>query len=228
MRGRLQAFKLADDGKLIQADRTGLKETADPAPDVPTIPLGIWDHPTKNLIYVGLVTRNQLGVYSYDNNGALSFVSAVPNSGQDICWVRVNKAGTRLYAVNNLPREDASDKTSTITVFDISGDKAEKPVEISRSEIPLPLGTFVNNRVAEQPNSTAFQLTLDPSEEFLYVINQRIDQTDANRSKDGNVLHTFRIGGESGALTAVSSRHLLDDGVSHRARPQGVVAIDVK
>jgi 6-phosphogluconolactonase (cycloisomerase 2 family) len=227
VRGRLQAFRLADDNKLVQVDRTELTETADPVPDVPTVPLGIWDHPTKNLIYVGLVTRNQLGVYRYDDNGALSFVSAVPNSGQDICWVRVNKAGTRLYAVNNLPREDADDKTSTITVFDISGDKAEKPVEISRSAIPLPLGTFVNNRVAEQPNSTAFQLTLDPSEEFLYVINQRIDQTDANGSKDGNVLHTFRIG-ESGVLTTVSSRHLLDDGVSHRARPQGVVAIDVR
>jgi 6-phosphogluconolactonase (cycloisomerase 2 family) len=227
VRGRLQSFMLTDDGKLIQADRTVLKETADPAPDVPTIPLGIWDHPTKNLIYVGMVTRNQLGVYRYDDNGALSFVSAVANSGQDICWLRVNKAGTRLYAVNNLPRGEADDASSTITVFDISGDNAENPVEISRSEIPLPLGTFVNNRVATQPNSAAFQITLDQQEEFLYVINQRIDQTEANLSKNGNVLHTFSIG-ESGALTAVSSRHLQDDGVSHRARPQGIVAIDLK
>jgi hypothetical protein len=163
----------------------------------------------------------------YDDTGDLSFVSAVPNSGQDICWLRVNKAGTRLYAVNNLPRTEAEDMTSTITVFDISGDKAEKPVEIARTQIPIPLGSFVNNRVADQPNSTAFQLTLDPSEEYLYVVNQRVDQTDANTSTGGNVLHAFRID-EAGVPNVVSSRHLLRDGVSYRARPQGVVAIDVE
>ena len=172
------------------------------------------------------MTRNKLGVYRYDDDGKLSFVSAVPNSGQDVCWLRVNTSGTRLYAVNNLPRGDASDMTSTITVFDISGDRAESPVEIGRTAIPMPYGTFVNNRVASQPNSTAFQLTLDESEEYLYVINQRINQTGTNTSKDGNVLHVFRID-EWGTVTATASRDLMQDGVSHRSRPQGVVAIDL-
>ena len=94
-------------------------------------------------------------------------------------------------------------------------------------EIPLPLGTFVNNRVAEQPNSTAFQLTLDDAERNLYVINQRINQTPTNKSKEGNVLHSFRID-KDGHLTAASARHLNEDGVSYRARPQGVVAVDVQ
>lgn len=101
------------------------------------------------------------------------------------------------------------------------------PVEIARTAIPMPLGTFVNNRNAEQPASTAFQLTLDEAEEFLYVINQRIDQTDANMSKEGNVIHAFRIG-DDGTLESVSARHLLGDGVSHRARPQGLVAVDIE
>ncbi len=227
VRGGLRSFTLSDEGVLKQVNRTDLPETVDPAPDVPTIPLGIWDHPDKKLVYVGLVTRNQLGVFRYNDNGELSFVGAVENSGQDICWLRVNKAGTRLYAVNNLPREGTDDTTSTITVFDISGDRAEKPVEISRTAIPLPLGTFVNNRVSEQPNSTAFQLTIDEAEEFLYVINQRINQTDENVSADGNVLHAFHIE-DDGSLSAVASYHLLEDGVSHRARPQGVVAIDIR
>ncbi len=226
VRGRLQSFVLTADGELVQGERTSIPETVDPAPEVPSLPLGIWDHPTRNLVYVGLVTRNQLGVYSYDDHGALSFVAAVPNSGQDICWLRTNKAGTRLYAVNNLPREDAGDMTSTITVFDISGEHAESPVEIARTAIPLPLGSFVNNRVAEQPASTAFQLTLDEDEAFLYVLNQRIDQTDGNASQDGNVLHIFAVA-DDGTLALVGSRDLLDDGVSHRARPQGLVAIDL-
>ncbi len=227
VRGRLRSFRLTDDGKLVDVSRTEIPETVDPAPEVPTIPLGIWDHPQKNLLYAGLVTRNQLGVFRHDDKGKLSFVSAVDNSGQDICWLRVNKAGTRLYAVNNLPRENSGDMTSTITVFDISGGNAERPVEISRTAIPLPLGTFVNNRTGEQPNSTAFQMTLDPSEEFLYVINQRIDQTNRNISRDGNVLHAFGIE-ENGSLSVIASYHLLEDGISHRARPQGVVAIDIR
>ena len=226
VQGRLRSFYVTPEGDLSEADIEALTETADPAPDVPTLPLGIWDHPTKNLLYVGLVTRNQLGVYSYDDSGDLSFVSAVPNSGQDICWLRVNRAGTRLYAVNNLPREGTGDTTSTITVFDISGANAENPVELSRSEIPLPAGTFVNNRTAEQPGSTAFQLTLDPSEEYLYVVNQRIDQTAANTDPAGNVIHSFRIDAD-GSVVAVAARDLLQDGVNHRARPQGLVAIDI-
>jgi 6-phosphogluconolactonase (cycloisomerase 2 family) len=227
VRGRLQSFRLADDGKLLSTGRTSLPETVEPAPDVPTLPLGIWDHPTKHLVYVGLVTRNQLGVFRYDDAGTLSFVTSVPNSGQDICWLRVNRSGTRLYAINNLPREGTSDTTSTLTVFDISGDRAEKPVEIARTAIPMPLGTFVNNRNAEQPSSTAFQLTLDDEEKYLYVINQRIDQTDTNTSKEGNVLHSFRIL-DDGTVEPVAFRHLIPDGVHHRARPQGVVTVDIQ
>lgn len=226
VQGRLRSFHLTSEGNLSEADIEPLTETADPVPEVPTLPLGIWDHPTKNLLYVGLVTRNQLGVFSYDDNGDLVFVSAVPNSGQDICWLRVNRTGTRLYAVNNLPREGSGDTTSTITVFDISGANAKNPVELSRSEIPQPAGTFVNNRAAEQPGSTAFQMTLDPSEEYLYVVNQRIDQTPANTDPAGNVIHSFRIGVD-GSVEAVAARDLLQDGVNHRARPQGLVAIDI-
>ena len=226
VRGRLQSFRLDENGTLAQADRVTLPETADPAPDVPSIPLGLWDHPTKNLLYAGLVTRNQLGVYRYDEQGKLSFVSAVANSGQDICWIRVNKAGTRLYAVNNLPREDEQDKTSTITVFDISGENAKQPVELARTEIPLPLGTFVNNRNGEQPNSAAFQFTLDENEEYLYVINQRINQATEGGPQSGNVLHVFRVE-PAGKLALVESRHLKQDDVDVTARPQGVVALDL-
>jgi hypothetical protein len=227
VRGQINTFWLNDDGTLEQADRTDLPETVDPAPDVPTVPLGIWDHPTKNLLYAGFVTRNQLGVFRYDDRGMLTFLAAVSNSGQDICWIRTNADGTRLYAVNNLPREDAMDGASTITVFDISGDRAENPVEIGRVELPYPLGTFVNNRVGSQPNSTAFQFELDAEESFLYVVAQRIDQTEENDSDRGNMIHTVKLD-RSGALEVVATRDLLDDGVSPRARPQGIVMIDLE
>lgn len=226
VQGGIRTFLLDGSGRLQRADHQALPETVTPAPDVPTIPLGIWDHPTRRLLYVGLVTRNQLGVYRYDQNGMLSFEGAVPNSGQDICWIKTNADGTRLYAINNLPREDERDMGSTVTVFDISGARATKPVELGRVELPLPLGTFVNNRAAAQPNSAAFQFDLDEEAGFLYVVSQRINQTDANRSSEGNILHTVKLD-RDGALKVVASRHMKSDGVSPRARPQGVLVLDV-
>lgn len=225
VRGRIESFRLDGHGRLNRVGVTELQETEEPAPEVPTVPLGLWHHPSRNLVYVGMVTRNRLGTYTYDSDGSLRFVSAVPNSGQDICWIRVNRSGTRLYAVNNLPREERQDGAGTVTVFDISGPRAESPVEIDRVELPLPLGTFVNNRNIAQPNSTPFQLTLDPDEEFLYVINQRINQVDENASEQGNVLHVLAIKAD-GTLNVVGSRHLGQDGIPQTARPQGLVAID--
>lgn len=227
VRGQINTFWLSNNpGELSLVDRQALPETASPTPEVPTVPLGLWDHPKKNLLYVGLVTRNQLGVFSYDDKANLSFVSAVPNSGQDICWLKTNKSGTRLYAVNNLPRDDQGDDASTITVFDISGRNAEKPVEIDRIALPLPLGTFVNNRNIAQPNSTAFQFAIDDREKFLYVVNQRINQTADNTIKDGNVLHILKIV-DGGKLSLVGSRALGPDGATFESRPQGVVTLDL-
>lgn len=227
VRGRLRTMMLDADGRLTSVDAIAIAETADPAPEVPSVPLGIWDHPDKNLLYVGLVTRNALGVYRYDSGGRLSFVTAIPNSGQDICWLRVNRDGTRLYAVNNLPREEQMDDASTVTVFDISGRKAERPVEIDRIALPMPLGTFVNNRNAPQPNSTAFQLDIDPSGKLLWVLAQRIDQTENNDSDKGNILHVLKID-RKGKLTVAKSRHLGQDGVHPTARPQGIVTLDMQ
>ena len=95
----------------------------------------------------------------YSDKGKLTFVTTVSNSGQDICWVLVNKAGTRVYTVNNLPR-DANDRACTVSVYDISGSKAEKPVEIGRLQLPLPGDWFVNNRMFRQPDSTSFQMDI--------------------------------------------------------------------
>lgn len=227
VRGRINSFQLsANPGQLELADRQTIPETASPMPDVPTVPLGLSDHPKKDLLYVGLVTRNQLGVYRYNDMGKLSFISAVSNSGQDICWIRTNKKGTRLYAVNNLPRDAQGDEGSTITVFDISGQNAEMPVEIERVALPLPLGTFINNRNMAQPNSTAFQFAIDDRERFLYVVSQRINQTAENDINDGNLLHILKIV-DGGKLSVVGSRAMGPDGVTVGSRPQGVITLDL-
>lgn len=230
VQGQVHSFKVGADGSLTEVMRETIPETIPNylykgSPGVTSIPLGIWDHPTKNLLYVGFITRNELGVYRYDDKGMLTFVRTVPNSGQDICWVLVNKEGTRLYSVNNLPRDEYADTGSTISIYDISGKNAEKPKELGRVVLPNPGESFINNRMFSQPGSTAFQIDLDPEEKFLYVMAQRINQHEENKSEEGNILHTYAVD-EKGMLSHVSARHLGQDGIPANSRPQGVVTFN--
>lgn len=230
VQGQLHVFQVGRDGRLTERRLVQLPET-NPGykykdmDGVPSMPLGIWAHPTEPLLYVGFVTRNELGVYRFNKEGAMTFLGSVPNSGQDICWVLPNKEGTRLYTINNLPRTDKDDKAATVSTYDISGERAVKPIEISRLQLPHPGEWFINNRMFSQPGSTAFQCVLDPKEQFLYVICQRINQTDENTREEGNILHCLRVDGE-GIPSVAHSRHLGQDGVYYRSRPQGITTCD--
>ena len=79
--------------------------------------------------------------------------------------------------------------------------------------------------VNEQPGSTAFQCNLNPEETSLYVMCQRVNQTDENKSEEGNVLHSLKID-QNGVPSINYSRHLGLDGIYFRSRPQGIVTIN--
>ena len=230
VQGQLHVFHVGRDGQLTERRLVQLPETNagykyKGMDGVPSMPLGIWGHPTEPLLYVGFVTRNALGVYYFDRDSEMRFMGSVENSGQDICWLLANKKGTRLYTVNNLPRSDKDDKAATVSTYDISGERAVKPVEISRLQLPHPGEWFINNRMFSQPGSTAFQCALNPEETVLYVICQRINQTDENTKEEGNILHSLRIDGQ-GIPSVAHSRHLGQDGVHYRSRPQGIATVD--
>lgn len=230
VQGQLHVFQLGRDSRLTERSLVQLPETNagykyKGMDGVPSMPLGIWAHPIETLLYVGFVTRNELGVYHFDSHGAMTFLGSVDNSGQDICWLLTNKRGTRLYTVNNLPRSDKDDKAATVSTYDIAGERAVKPVEISRLQLPHPGEWFINNRMFSQPGSAAFQCALDPENTFLYVICQRINQTDENKNEEGNILHSLRLDRE-GIPSVERSRHLGQDGVYYRSRSQGVATVD--
>ncbi len=230
VQGQLHVFHVGRDSRITERRLVQLPETNagykyKGMDGVPSMPLGIWAHQTEPLLYVGFVTRNELGVYRFTRDGEMTFLGAVENSGQDICWLLANKQGTRLYTVNNLPRSDKDDKAATVSTYDIAGERAVKPVEISRLQLPHPGEWFINNRMFSQPGSTAFQCALNPEETFLYVICQRINQTDENKSEEGNILHSLRLD-EKGIPSVAHSRHLGQDGVYYRSRPQGIATLD--
>jgi 6-phosphogluconolactonase (cycloisomerase 2 family) len=61
-----------------------------------------------------ITPASEVAVYTYDDNGQLSFVRAVPDSGAGACWAIVNHAGSRLYATHtgdNSNRNDHPDES---------------------------------------------------------------------------------------------------------------------
>ena len=104
-------------------------------------------HPNQRILYAGLLSTSQLGVYSFDSDGVISFVNAVSNDGIDICWLRMNAAGTRLYSSESV--------SNTLTVYDTTN--ALSPVQIQHLPLNVPDGFVIN-------------IELDPTEEFLYAL----------------------------------------------------------
>ena len=107
--GSVHSFKINANGTLTQPPgrRSCCPKPGGPAknPDAaaPPLPLGMNQHPSRNILYIGLVTRQQVGVFTFDGqSGALSFVRAVPNSGVEFCWIRPTASGARIYTVDNI------------------------------------------------------------------------------------------------------------------------------
>ncbi|MEO6871727.1 MAG: hypothetical protein ABI233_05845 [Chthoniobacterales bacterium] len=111
---------------------------------------GLVLHPGKRILYAGLLRSKEVGVYTFDGSGTLTFVTSVPNTGKDICWFKTNARGTRLYT-----SESVSD---TISVYDITN--------------PL-LPVFLQQVTLTAPDGPELNIALDPTEQFLYSLAGR-------------------------------------------------------
>ncbi len=113
-----------------------LPSLAAPASEYPVVvpqaqgrpPVGIWQHPSAPILYVGYSLANRLAVYSYNRAGTITFLRTVANGGEALCWVRPNRAGTRLYTSDT--------GTNSIGVYDIS--VPDQPVEIQEFHLRDP------------------------------------------------------------------------------------------
>jgi 6-phosphogluconolactonase (cycloisomerase 2 family) len=195
MGGILRSLAISPKGRLIPADAQPLPPSEFGSSGAPPFPLGLDVHPTKPYLYVGFVTISRIGVYHTAANGKLRFVRTVEDSGNGVCWLKVNKAGTRLYASNT--------GDNSISVYDLA-DPAE-PVEIQHLVLKGP--------------GNGFQIGLDSENKFCFSISQRASATEP---VEANALHVLKIG-DDGKLTEVASSPTalpFTDGT----RPQGVVA----
>ena len=99
----------------------------------PHAPLGMAVNRWHHLVYVGLPTVNKIAVYSYDAQGSLHFVRAIADSGSVVCWLAVNKTGTRLYASNTAD--------PSVTVYDLT-ENARDPREMQKLKIDSEGGAY--------------------------------------------------------------------------------------
>jgi 6-phosphogluconolactonase (cycloisomerase 2 family) len=190
--GKLASYRLFANGRLLANPPQPLPASEAVGGTAP-LPLGLWANPDARQLYVGFVTVNKLGVYTWDENGVPIFERTVANSGTAICWLRTNRAGTRLYTANT--------GSSTVSVYDTTDPAEPKEIQAVHTSGPGAL----------------FQLALDPTERFLYVIGQR-----GSHAALGNALHVLAVDDEDGTLTEVPSSPVPITLQSPDARPQGV------
>ena len=202
---QLRSLLIGKDGSLTLADELEAPAAAfeggiDTNEDGKVDPLmfGLQVHPTEPILYVSFVTAAKLGVYEWDEAGKLSFLGTAPNSGGLICWVLVNKAGTRAYTTNN-----ASD---SVSVYDLSDPR--KPVELQHLVL--------------EGLGAPYQLGFSPDEGHIIVSKHRT--FDATPVGEGSLLNVLAVA-EDGTVTEVASSPLT---VPSRgdlfARPMGIAS----
>ncbi len=116
--------------------------------------LGMAMHPKQPVIYAATPSptlgRNFMSAYRYQlSSGSLTFQSIVKNGGLATCWIAVNAAGTKFY--------DSETVSNTVSVYDLTN--PNKPV--FQQQLALPTG------------GTPVNLTVDPTQKFVYVLQDK-------------------------------------------------------
>jgi Lactonase, 7-bladed beta-propeller len=202
--GLLRTFKVTPSGQIVPLFTFGLP-ASEYAAGAPHWPLGMAADGFNKLLYVGFPTASKLGVFSYDAAGHLTFLRTAANSGKAMCWLASDPAGPYLYTTNNI---DAS-----VSTYDLTDPTT--PTETQHLVLTLPT------------TSSPFQLQVDPSGKFLYIVGQSITTVaappaDAGATAGGNVIHVLSINSSTGALTEVGTSPV-GLGTPDASRAQGMV-----
>jgi DNA-binding beta-propeller fold protein YncE len=196
-------FQVRSDGTLQVAPGGALG-----ASDAPTIQLGLAFHPHLNILYDGLTAAGQVGVYTYDETGRLSFVGSSPDRGAAGCWITVSADGRVLYVTNT--------GSNTVGVFSLADPL--HPVEIQDYALRGPRTDQNGNRITAD-----FEVSLDPTGRSLYVVNQSTSPD--GTAPQGNQLHTLAVA-RDGTLTERSGPIIFSlRDVPADAHPQGIAVV---
>jgi 6-phosphogluconolactonase (cycloisomerase 2 family) len=178
------------------------------APVSPDLLLGAAANPNLPIVYAGLTGANEVGVFTFDETGRLSFVTAVPDQGEAACWCAVSPDGKFLYTGDT--------GSNTIGVFSLADPL--RPVEVQNFALGGPQAPPGSSR-----QTAVFQVAVDPSGRFLYAVNQNTSPT--GTFSEGNQLHVLPIAAD-GTLSEPSGPTVFTQfGVPGNAHPQGIAVV---
>jgi 6-phosphogluconolactonase (cycloisomerase 2 family) len=178
------------------------------APVSPDLLLGAAANPNLPIIYAGLTGANEVGVFTFDATGRLSFVTAVPDQGKAACWCAVSPDGKFLYTGDT--------GSNTIGVFSLADPL--RPVEVQNFALGGPQAPPGSSR-----QTAVFQVAVDPTGRFLYAVNQNTSPT--GTFSEGNQLHVLAIAAD-GTLSEPSGPTVFTQfGVPGNAHPQGIAVV---
>lgn len=159
--------------------------------------LGMKPHPTRSILYVGAVTAGVLSVWTWDSGGSLTFSGSVNpgtlGSAGGLCWLATDTAARWLYSSSVGP-----DSIGAFSLADLLHPVLVQNFALGGPKGPLPPGT-------QEPTYTTAPLNLavDPSGQFLYVVNHATcatDNADPVSCPLGNAMHILQINSD-GTLT---------------------------
>jgi 6-phosphogluconolactonase (cycloisomerase 2 family) len=156
---------------------------------------GIATNPIFRTVYVGLPDVNEIAVYSYDKAGKLTFDRTVTDPGMGISHLIVNNANTVLYSTET--------NSNTVTAWDINGHQLD----------PTVLQT-----VTLSPGGAPANLTLDPTQAFLYVLAPNL----RNVGTAGNFLHVLNVASDGTLIETATPTKIP---VANTEEVQGLVAV---
>jgi 6-phosphogluconolactonase (cycloisomerase 2 family) len=188
--GMIRPFKVNADGTLTATKPFDIRTTNELNINRDNFPftLGLGVHPTKNLIYTGILFENKIGVLRYNvKNGKLTFIRSAPNGGSTVCWFSIRKDARYMWTSNQ-----ASNDVNTYDLLD-----PENP-------IPTQLVKF------EGCGEPSHVITA-PEDDWIYFTNSAVtnkcSQKDPNTRS--NMVHTLRINKDNGQLTEVKQPEVM-------------------
>jgi 6-phosphogluconolactonase (cycloisomerase 2 family) len=172
--GAISAYKIRQTGQLQSINSVN-------APSTGADLQGLVFHPKYKVIYAGLPSLSEVGVYGYNSSGSdVSFVKAVANPGKGVGWLAADSSGDYLYT--------AESGSGTVTVYSLAHYQTPSMVQ-HYSLIPS----------SKKETPSAANLAFDPTGQFLYCLDS-----------ENSVLHVLTVDATTGEVSEPNAPTPLD------------------
>lgn len=167
------------------------------------LPLNAATHPTQPILYVNQVVYTEIGVYTWNSEGTLSYVRSVLNAGPGFpapgfapCWNIVSSDGAHMYVMNG--------GTNSIVAYSLADPLNPTPIQH--------LG------LANNAGAGGIRIVQDPSGEFVYGLSHAMGPGTVS------AIHILKVNG-NGTLTEQAVGSPVVPSLPANALPEGIVVL---